>query len=385
MAETGLILTDDNELSIGQFRLLKTGLEVTGAPSFDEWDRFGAFVSKAEGAVHWWIGDWLNYGEQKYGEMYAQALNEGRFTYGALRNDKWLASRIELSRRHDNLSWGHHAEVAKLGPAEQDRWLDLAEAEGWPIVELRQHIRVARLENVNTIELDSKPRLIHGDMLQIVPTLGLFDLVVTDPPYGVVPLYDSVDPQEWDRFEDFLQESRKWLTVVKAALKPEYNLLWFCAPSYAARIELIFAELELPIQSRIIWHRRSLPKGRNSTRRFLSTWDMILHAGTRELNFPVEWSDAWFDVQVFSQPLTSSIGIDQKIHETQKPADLITRLVSFGSFPGDRVLDPFAGSGVLGAVCPANRECVLVEKDAEYTRRIEKRLGIRAECPPEAG
>jgi len=246
--------------------------------------------------------------------------------------------------------------------------------------------RVERMASVNAIEGDRKGvRLIHGDMLEVVPTLGLFDLVVTDPPYGVVPKYDSTDPQEWDRFDDFLGECRQWLTVIKAALRPEYNLFWFCSPHYAAKIEAIFDDLGLPIQSRIIWHRRSLPKGRNAKARFLSTWDMILHAGTRELNFPAEWSDAWFDVQVFSQPLTSSRGIDKKIHETQKPSELIERLATFGSFPGDRVLDPFAGSGVLGSICPPDRICVLVEKGAEYVGRIEQRLSIRAECKTDSG
>jgi len=38
----------------------------------------------------------------------------------SLRNNKWVADRVELSRRRDNLSFAHHAEVAKLEPDEQD-------------------------------------------------------------------------------------------------------------------------------------------------------------------------------------------------------------------------------------------------------------------------
>ena len=369
-------------ISHGPFQATAVGLVVTeeNVP-YELWQAYGSGLRQVEGAIQWIIGDWLNYGERKYGEMYSQAMDETDYEYGTLANDKYVAGKVQFSHRCEDLSWVHHREVAPLDPDEQEHWLNEAVEQGYTVKELRQAIRTARLDNVNTVEGERVTRLIHGDMVDILPGLGLFDLVVTDPPYGVVPKYDSVDPLEWDRFEDFLGQARDWLDVVKAALKPDYNLFWFCAPAYAARIEHIFTEMELPIQSRIIWHRRSLPKGRAATDRFISTWDMILHAGNRPLNFPTEWSDAWFDVQVFTQPLTSFNGIDQKIHETQKPSGLIERLVNFGSFAGDRVLDPFAGSGVVGATCPDDRECVLIEREDVYVNRIEQRLGIRAEAP----
>jgi len=62
--------------------------------------------------MQWWLGDWLNYGERQYGEMYSQAIEEVNLDYGTLRNFKYVSSRIELSRRRDKLSWFHHREVA---------------------------------------------------------------------------------------------------------------------------------------------------------------------------------------------------------------------------------------------------------------------------------
>ena len=44
---------------------------------------------------------------------------------------KWVAHKFEISRRRENLSFSHHAEVTALEPAEQDDWLDRAEAEKW--------------------------------------------------------------------------------------------------------------------------------------------------------------------------------------------------------------------------------------------------------------
>lgn len=123
------------------FFVTPTGLLINGNPSFEEWAQFGRQASLAERAIHWAVGDWLNYGEARWGEMYAQAMDETGFEYSTLSTDKWLAGRIEFCRRRQNLSWGHHAEVGALDPDEQEDWLDYAEAEGLSVHELRKAIK----------------------------------------------------------------------------------------------------------------------------------------------------------------------------------------------------------------------------------------------------
>jgi len=100
----------------------------------------GDKLKRIEGAIHWWLGDWLNYGERAYGEKYSQALDETEFSYKTLRTDSWVAHRIEVSRRRDNLSWSHHREVAPLDLPDQDRLLDQAESGGMSIRELRRAV-----------------------------------------------------------------------------------------------------------------------------------------------------------------------------------------------------------------------------------------------------
>lgn len=41
---------------------------------YNEWESLGQVLKKAEKSVQWWLGDWLNYGEAKYGEKYSQVL-----------------------------------------------------------------------------------------------------------------------------------------------------------------------------------------------------------------------------------------------------------------------------------------------------------------------
>jgi len=287
--------------------------------------------------------------------------------YQALRNYKWVANNVELSLRKDNLTWSHHNEVAKLEPEEQEYWLNEAVEQGYTVRGLREAIRDDKLSNVLQFPAGEYQRhieLYQGDMLEVLPTLDRqFDLVVTDPPYGVTDW-------EWD-----ILETSKWLDVIIPTLADEYNIFWFCSPSYAADIEYIFRDKGLPIQSRIIWHRRNMALGSKAKSKFVDSWEMILHAGNRNLNFPEEWSDAWFDVQIFAVPQTNFS--DRKVHPTQKPEGLIERLVTFGSYPGDSILDPFSGGGTTGAVCPDDRECILVEKEESYVEITEGRLSIR--------
>ena len=205
--------------------------------------------------------------------------------------------------------------------------------------------------------------LYAGDMLTIIAGLGKFDLVVTDPPYGVTDY-------AWD-----VLNTREWLKVIKSHLADKYNLFWFCSPVYQANVEMILRELELPIQSRIVWHRRNMAMGSAARNKFIDTWEMIFHMGNRELNFPTKWSEAWFDVQTFAVPQTNFN--DTKYHPTQKPIELIRRLIEFGSYPGDRIIDPFAGSGTSGAACPSDRECTLIEREEEYISIIEQRLNVK--------
>ena len=141
---------------------------------------------------------------------------------------------------------------------------------------------------------------------------------------------------------------------------------------------MVFRELGLGIQSRIVWHRRNMAKGSKAKKRFIDTWDMIFHVGNKPLNFPSGWTDAWFDVQIHAIPQTNFD--DKKLHPTQKPYSLIRRLIEFGSNQDSTILDPFAGSGTTGAACQEDdRQCVLIENEEGYCGIIEGRLRIERE------
>ncbi len=108
--------------------------------SYDEWETLGRFLRVLESAVRWWLGDWLAFGEHKYGQRYSQALDESDLTYSSLANSKYVSSKVPPEQRNGNLSWSHHAEVASLDHEEQRRLLEEAAREKLSVRQLRERI-----------------------------------------------------------------------------------------------------------------------------------------------------------------------------------------------------------------------------------------------------
>lgn len=125
---------------VNSFKLTKQGLIPVGNPTFDEWVNVGKFLKDINQSIHWIIGDWLNYGEAHWGEMYTQAIEDTGFDYKTLSNDKYTASRIDLSRRRENVPHSTHHAVASLNTDKQDEILDKAESEKLTRREVRELI-----------------------------------------------------------------------------------------------------------------------------------------------------------------------------------------------------------------------------------------------------
>ena len=113
--------------------------------SFAEWVEQGRRLGIIGRSVAWWIGDWLNWGNAAYGERYVRAARITGYDAQTLMNMSYVASRFDISRRRENLSWSHHAELAALEPKQQDRWLDRAKDDRLSVRCLRDELRRERL------------------------------------------------------------------------------------------------------------------------------------------------------------------------------------------------------------------------------------------------
>lgn len=123
-----------------------------------EWIRAGKRLGAMTRCSQWWLGDWVRYGTGRWGEKYKEAARITGYDVQSLRNIAYVAGRVEASRRRDNLTWSHHAEISSLDPEEQERWLDLAESERLSVSDLRVELRAARRRSESRAEPPEMPR-----------------------------------------------------------------------------------------------------------------------------------------------------------------------------------------------------------------------------------
>ena len=109
-----------------------------------EWLSQGRRIGVTGRSAGWWIGDWLRYGNARFGERYSRAARVTGYDVQTLMNMVYVASRFDSSRRREILSWSHHAELAALDPETQDHWLEKAIEERLSVRDLRLEVRAGR-------------------------------------------------------------------------------------------------------------------------------------------------------------------------------------------------------------------------------------------------
>lgn len=120
---------------------------VTWKPKRDlarhEWLVVGKRLGGISRCNQWWLGDWVRYGTEKWGEKYTQAAKITGYDPRSLANMASIAGAFDSSRRRDDLTWSHHVAVAALPEVEQETWLDRAAAENLSVADLRTELRAS--------------------------------------------------------------------------------------------------------------------------------------------------------------------------------------------------------------------------------------------------
>jgi DNA modification methylase len=206
---------------------------------------------------------------------------------------------------------------------------------------------------------DDAVTLYHGDCREIVPLLGRFDLLLTDPPYGIKQDAGR-NAGGVDGFGNNIARAPRQYVGGWDSVKPE---------------RAVFDSITENIDDCIIWGGNYFSDVLPPRPRWL-VWD-------KENTMPT-YSDAelaWTTLSGVSVKMLRYSGNGllakepDREHPTQKPLALMLWCLSF--FPdAHTVLDPFAGSGTTGRACKdLGRKCTMIEREERYCEIAARRMG----------
>jgi len=207
------------------------------------------------------------------------------------------------------------------------------------------------------------------EALRYIPD-GSIDLIITDPPYGISKELNCKGKRlgstakldfnfgEWDQF------SRAWFDI--AMHKTRGWMMTFCAKK---DVGLFIDALEnngFIAVDVIVWQKPD-PVPLNAKSRFLNAWEAIVVGKRPGSTWNSNYEHNIIKVQA---PKGKS-----RFHPTQKPVELIKRLIELSTKEGDLILDPFMGSGTSAvASIETKRNYIGFEISKEYWKQSMERL-----------
>ncbi|KIG09891.1 DNA-methyltransferase [Caballeronia concitans] len=229
------------------------------------------------------------------------------------------------------------------------------------------------------------------------------DLIVADPPYGLGKDYGN----DSDMLSGvaFLEWTYRWLDMAIPKLKKSGSLYLFCTWQYSPEL-FVFLKRRMMMINEIVWDRR-VPSMGGTTRKYTSVHDNIGYfAVSRDYYFDLDPVRIPYDAatkkarsrKIFEGSKWLEMGYNPKDvwsvsrlhrqhaervdHPTQKPLEIIERMVQASCPPGGRVLDPFMGSGTTAVACARHgRLFTGYEINADYCAIAESRLARSRETP----
>jgi len=227
-----------------------------------------------------------------------------------------------------------------------------------------------------------------------------FHLTFLDPPFN--------QGKDYDLFEDNLPPETYWrwmeqvCQLVYRCSAPGAAIYFMQREKNAEQVLRVLRETGWTLQNLIIWLKRtSAVPVRNS---FGKQYQIIAFATKGEaprvfhrlrIDAPLRpehrqprkdgvfVTDCWDDIRELTsgyfageEALRTETG--ERFHLQQSPLALLLRIILSSSRVGDRVLDPFAGTGTTGVVAEQlGRHCVLIENASRNVQMIRWRLEVQ--------
>jgi site-specific DNA-methyltransferase (adenine-specific) len=242
-------------------------------------------------------------------------------------------------------------------------------------------------------------KILHGNCIELLnefPSQSV-DLVFADPPYNLQlsqelwrPNFSRVNAvdDDWDQFDSFEAYddfTRAWLSACQRVLK-DTGTLWAIGSYHNIfRIGSLLQDLGFWLLNDVVWVKTNpMPNFRGV--RFTNAHETLIwaskskgarytfnHHAMKAFNHGKQMRSDWeFPLCTGGERLKVN---GEKAHSTQKPEELLYRVILSSSNPGDVVLDPFFGTGTTGAVAKRlHRNWIGIEREAKYINIAQARI-----------
>ncbi len=220
-----------------------------------------------------------------------------------------------------------------------------------------------------------------GDCIEIMPTLGQVDAVVTDPPYcsgGATEATRVAATHQGLRSETIRSGRFSWFDsdnmttaglcellrsmCVRAPIPDTGSILVFCDWRMSTMLAPAMESAGFRLRNMVFWDKGHFGAGTG----FRPRHEMILHLTKR--------SPTFYSASVGNVIADKRVGAARE-HPTQKPIFLMVELIRVVSPEGGLVLDPFMGSGstAVGAIS-IGRSFIGIERSSKYFDIACKRI-----------
>ena len=206
--------------------------------------------------------------------------------------------------------------------------------------------------------------LVNADCIEAMSKLSdkSIDLIVTDIPYGEVNR-KSAGLRNLDKDKADVVNFNLPDLVDELCRLTKGSIYIFCGINQVSTIRETMTKNKMSTRL-CIWEKTN-PSPMNGAKIWLSGVEACVFG-----KFPKATFNEHCKNTVFRYPCGRN-----KIHPTQKPEELIEKLVLASSNVGDLVLDPFSGSGTTAVVCKKNnRNFIGFELNKEYYDKAVDRI-----------
>jgi DNA modification methylase len=241
--------------------------------------------------------------------------------------------------------------------------------------------------------------LYHGDCIEVMRSIEAesVDMIFADPPFNVGKSYGGDSKSDKMSPENYYKWCEAWIEEGFRLLKPSGSFYLMTIDEHLEKLFPMMGARGVFINL-IKW--KNLRTGISKKRFAVSTQPILFYGKTDKYKFNTyaqkrknqeingSWNrenknqvlDYWSDIPFvhagfFIHPeAILEPGTNKKAHLAQMPVNLADRAILFSTDEGDKVLDPFNGSGSTGASCiKLKRDFIGIEKVEKYVKLARDR------------